>query len=128
MHAHVLLEGPCGTLHAPLVHYAHRSVDQTLQNLLLLMTTWEAKEREDSDNYGGPLWVNLTLRPLGAFIQRYLQRGGWRDGYAGLITSLIWATYVAVTYMKIWEYRLTLPEQWWVEHWTHLNEEEQDFV
>jgi glycosyltransferase involved in cell wall biosynthesis len=124
VHAHVLLEGPCGTLQSPLIHYAHRSIDQTLQNLLVLMTTWEAKEREQSDQYGGPLWVNLTLRPLGVFFHRYVRQGGWRDGYAGLVASAVWAIYVAVTYMKVWERRLDLPEQWWAEHWNRLREKE----
>lgn len=123
VHAHMLLDGPCGTLQAPLIHYAHRSIDQTLENLLILMTTWEAREREQSKGRGSPLWANLTLRPLVIFLYRYVRQGGWRDGYPGLVASLIWALYTAVTYMKIWERGLNIGERWWLDHWERHREE-----
>jgi glycosyltransferase involved in cell wall biosynthesis len=131
VHAHVLLDGPCGTLVSPLLHYAHRSLDQTLRNLLILMTTWEAEHREQRALEAGrePTWalpVNLLLRPLGAFGLRYVRQGGWRDGYRGLIVSLIWAMYVMITYMKVWERSLELPEQWWVRDWQEQKQRRED--
>jgi hypothetical protein len=122
VHAHVLLDGPCGTLKSPLIHYTHCSLDQTLRNLLVLMTTWEAEEREQNAlnaerDPTRALFVNLLFRPLGAFGLRYFREGGWRDGYRGLIVSLVWAMYMVITYMKIWERSLNLPERWWVDDW-----------
>ncbi len=122
VHAHVVLDGPCGTLQAPLIHYAHRSLDQTLFNLLIRMTTWEAEQRQRvearrTDVPGLGLWPQLLLRPLAAFGLRYVRQGGWREGYRGLVVSMIWAMYVAVTYMKIWEAELDLPERWWRLDW-----------
>ncbi|MFH2103078.1 MAG: glycosyltransferase family 2 protein [Chloroflexota bacterium] len=116
VHAHLILDGPCGTLGAPLVHYAHRSVDDLLNNLLVTMTTWEADQRL-SERKRIALWPGLLLRPVAAFLLRYIRQGGWRDGSRGLVTSLIWAMYVSITYMKIWERQLDLPEDWWIEHW-----------
>jgi glycosyltransferase involved in cell wall biosynthesis len=122
VHAHVTLDGSCGTLEAPLVHYSSRSLDQTLRNLLITMTTWEAEQRAESARQAGRrpvrrLWFNLLFRPIAAFGLRYFRQGGWRDGYHGLVVSLIWAIYVAITYMKIWELGLRLPDQWWQEDW-----------
>jgi glycosyltransferase involved in cell wall biosynthesis len=122
VHAHVQLDGSCGTLQAPLVHYAHRSLDQTLRNLLILMTTWEAEQRElQLTARGKPstyqLSVNLLMRPAAAFALRYFGQGGWRDGYRGLIVSMIWAMYIAITYMKVWERSQGLSEHWWQEDW-----------
>jgi len=122
VHAHIQLDGPCGTLRSPLVHYAHRSLDQTIRNLLVLMTTWEAEQRTQQAQRSNQrptkgLALNLLLRPLGAFGLRYFRYGGWRDGYHGLVVSLLWAMYVAITYMKIWERDLNLPERWWVDDW-----------
>lgn len=121
VHAHVILDGPCGTLQSPLVHYAHRSLDQTLRNLLLLMTTWEAQQRAPHTGQRG-LWLNLLLRPAAAFCLRYFRQGAWRDGGHGLVVSLIWSMYVAITYMKIWEDRLQLPDCWWHDGWENQNE------
>jgi glycosyltransferase involved in cell wall biosynthesis len=122
VHAHVLLDGPCGTLKSPLIHYTHRFLNQTICDLLVLMTTWEAEQREHNALSAGRqptknLFLNLLFRPVGAFGLRYFREGGWRDGYRGLIVSLVWAVYIAITYMKIWERSLNLPEQWWVDDW-----------
>lgn len=122
VHAHIKLNGSWAVLQSPLIHYAHRSLDQTLQNLLIQMTTWEAQQRENqSKNYSKELnrhlWFDLLFRPLAAFMLRYIRQGGWRDGYHGLMVSLIWATYVQITYMKIWEKKLNLPEHWWNKDW-----------
>jgi hypothetical protein len=122
VHAHVVLNGSCGTLKSPLIHYSSRSLDQTLRNLLLMMTTWEAEQRlqiarDTGRNPNRRLWFNLIFRPLAAFALRYFRQGGWRDGYHGLVVSVIWAIYVALTYLKIWESGLQLPEQWWIHDW-----------
>jgi glycosyltransferase involved in cell wall biosynthesis len=122
VHAHVILSGSCGTLESPLIHYSSRSIDQTLRNLLITMTTWEAEQRiqtarDQGRSPNSRLWLNLLFRPLAAFGLRYVRQGGWRDGYHGLVVSLIWAIYVAITYMKIWEQGLQLPEQWWLDDW-----------
>jgi glycosyltransferase involved in cell wall biosynthesis len=121
VHAHMQLDGTCGILRAPLLHYSGRSLDQMIGNLLLQMTTWEAEQRGQVERPGGRRprgqWGSLLLRPVAAFGVRYFRQGGWRDGYHGLVISLIWAIYVAITYMKVWEHDLELPEQWWLEDW-----------
>jgi glycosyltransferase involved in cell wall biosynthesis len=116
VHAHVLLDGECGTLQSPLTHYAHRSLDQTLSNLLVRMTTWEAEHRIERARQAGRkptrrLWLNLIFRPIAAFFLRYVRQQGFRDGYRGLILSLMWAMYVGITYMKVWEMELNLPDE-----------------
>jgi hypothetical protein len=120
VHAHMLLDGTSGTLRSPLLHYSGRSLDQVVGNLLVQMTTWEAEQRgagAAGKRTKGMLWINLVFRPIAAFWLRYLRQGGWRDGYHGLVVSLIWAIYVAITYMKVWEQGLDLPEHWWRDDW-----------
>jgi hypothetical protein len=122
VHAHIALDGSCGTLRSPLLHYSSRSLDQTIRNLLVQMTTWEAEQRIAGARAAGKrparhLWANLLLRPIAAFGLRYFRQGGWRDGAHGLVVSMLWAIYVALTYMKIWEDDLELPERWWAEDW-----------
>ncbi len=115
VHAHVQLNGSCGTLSAALIHYAHRSIDQTVRNLLLRMTTWEAEHRIEHAAGALPRFLPLQLlfRPIAAFFLRYVGQKGYRDGMAGLVLSVLWAIYVALTYIKIWEHSLNLPTAWW---------------
>ena len=120
VHAHVLLDGPQGTLGQSIIHYAHRSIDQTLKNLLILMTGWEAEQRDDSTVQKG-IWFQILFRPVAAFFTRYVIKAGWRDGIRGLIYSIIWAMYISITYMKIWERRLNLPPKWWFEELDIVN-------
>jgi glycosyltransferase involved in cell wall biosynthesis len=127
VHSHVILDGPYGFLKTPLMHYTHQSLNQMLSNLLITMTTWEAQERELQSVRQGKTptrWMklNLIFRPLAAFTLRYFKQGGWRDGIHGLVTSLVWAMYVQITYMKIWENSLKLPDRWWAEDWQKRKE------
>ncbi len=115
VHAHMIVEGDCGALNAPLVHYAHRSLNQTLQNLLIQMTTWEAEERAKKPVRF--LAFHLIFRPIAAFLLRYFWQGGWRSGFHGFVVSLLWAMYVCITYLKIWESQLNLAPNWWQAHW-----------
>ena len=123
VHAHMNVDGKVGYLEKPIVHYAHRSVDQTLRNLLVLMTTWEAEERREREGargkkFGKPrLFFNILARPVAVFLYLFLVKGGWKDGMHGLFVSAMWGFYASVTYMKIWEQGLRLPEKWWERAW-----------
>ena len=123
VHAHMVVDGSVGTLKAPIIHYAHRSLDQMLRNLLVLMTTWEAEERllqqtEKSTMFAmASIVFNLLTRPIAAFCSRFLVQGGWREGMHGLSVSMVWGMYIAITYMKIWERDLDLPAKWWESDW-----------
>ena len=130
VHAHIRLDGSCGTLRSPLVHYSGRSLDQMIGNLLLLMTSWEAEQRAPAraQRRARGMWINLLLRPIAAFGLRYFRQGGWRDGYHGLVVSLVWAIYVAITYMKVWEQGLELPEGWWSNDWYQREAHEPNHV
>jgi glycosyltransferase involved in cell wall biosynthesis len=121
VHAHVVLDGPCGVLANPIVHYAHRSLDQTISNLLVRMTAWESDERRQAQaNHPtllGGIVPGLLIRPPVAFLLRYVGQAGWRDGMHGFSLSLLWSMYVALTYLRTWESTLQLPPLWWVEDW-----------
>ncbi|HZT96639.1 MAG TPA: glycosyltransferase family 2 protein [Chloroflexota bacterium] len=99
VHAHVILEGPCGTLTSPLLHYPHATLDSIRRNFLDRYTDWEALERHKSGMHFG--WRNLLLRPAGAFLHRYYCRQGFRDGRQGAFMAAIWAIYVFVTQLKM---------------------------
>lgn len=101
VHAHVLLDGPVGVCKNHIRHFGQRSIDQVVHHLLGDFTTWEAEERYRQGKRFG-IWQAL-VRPVAAFVYRYFYRQGFRDGIAGLFMSGIWAIYVFVTYLKLWE-------------------------
>jgi hypothetical protein len=99
VHAHVRLEGPCGTLSHPLLHYPHRSVGNLRRALLQRYTTWEAIEkRRQGVRFH---WHQPLVRAPGAFAYRFLYKGGFRDGWQGFVMAAVWSAYVFITYLKL---------------------------
>src|SRR5205085_4075060 len=101
VHAHVELRGRCGVLSAPLLHFGQRSVEQVTRTYLLRYTAWEAAQKDRDGVRFRP--HHLIVRPLGAFVVRYLGQGGFRDGTAGLFMALLVGAYVFLTYARLWQ-------------------------
>jgi glycosyltransferase involved in cell wall biosynthesis len=99
VHAHVLLDGPCGTLTSPYVHHPHRSLRSIRRTLLQRYSSWEAVQKyEEGTRFR---WHQLVVRPAGAFVTRDFLKGGFRDGWQGWLMSFFWAAYVFNTYWKL---------------------------
>ena len=101
VHAHLQLQGRCGVLSAPLLHFGQRSVEQVTRTYLLRYTAWEAAQKDRDGVRFRP--HHLIVRPLGAFVVRYLGQGGFRDGTAGLFMALLVGAYVFLTYARLWQ-------------------------
>jgi hypothetical protein len=101
VHAHVVLDGECGFLRNPLLHFGQRSTDQLVQHLLGDFTTLEAEERVRQGRRFRS--IDAVLRPAATFLHRYLYLRGFRDGVPGLLMAGTWAAYVFLTYAKMWE-------------------------
>jgi glycosyltransferase involved in cell wall biosynthesis len=99
VHAHVLLEGPTGTLRNPLLHFPHRSLRDLRRVILQRYTTWEALERHKRGKRFH--WYHLAVRPPAAFTYRFVVKQGWRDGWPGLFMATVWSCYVLITYLKM---------------------------
>jgi len=99
VHAHVVLTGSCGTLENPLLHFPHRTLANLRRVILQRYTTWEAMEKY---HRGVTFhWHQLLVRPLGAFVYRYVLKQGFRDGWQGLVMATVWTCYVFITYGKL---------------------------
>src|SRR5205085_6272158 len=78
-----------------------RSVEQVTRTYLLRYTAWEAAQKDRDGVRFRP--HHLIVRPLGAFMVRYLGQGGFRDGTAGLFMALLVGAYVFLTYARLWQ-------------------------
>lgn len=99
VHAHVALDGECGTLSEPFPHYPHRSLGNLRRVLLQRYTTWEAMQRHSEGVRFH--WHQLVVRPPAAFCYRYVMLQGFRDGWQGLLMATVWGAYVFNTYLKL---------------------------
>ncbi len=55
--------------------------------------------------------VYMAMHPPLRFLRSYLLQGGFLDGRAGLILSLLNAVYVTVKDVTIWQTQEPLPEE-----------------
>jgi (heptosyl)LPS beta-1,4-glucosyltransferase len=95
VHEVVLLDGPLGTIDAPLVHYNYASMTQFAQKQRKY-AAYEAKILYQDRIR--PKIRNFILQPLRQFKWRYFELGGWRDGLHGLWLSLLMAWYELYKY------------------------------
>ena len=100
VHESVHVDGPVARLSAPLVHRSYRDAGDFLERAHryagLAAEEWVAQGR------GVRAW-NLVLGPLGRFLSMYVVHGGFLDGWRGFLLAVLYAYYVFVRWVKIWE-------------------------
>jgi glycosyltransferase involved in cell wall biosynthesis len=104
MHVHesVTVDGAVGRLRGEIRHFAYRDLSHHLATIDRYTTLWAEQALAQNRRSG---IAHLVLHPPLAFLRNYLLRGGFRDGMAGLIVSLLNSYYVLLKYAKLWELR-----------------------
>ena len=100
VHAHVVVAGSVGTLQNDLIHYDIPFIGQPIRKLDRY-TRYEADEL--AKRAARFRWHHLLLRPVAAFLYRYVWLQGFRDGWRGLILCYYWSAYVFFVRAKLWE-------------------------
>ncbi len=98
-HDRVSVRGPVGRLEGSLLHHPHRSFDAHIDTIHRYTTTMA--EAMHAEGRRARLW-DLVLRPPARFLDFYLIRSGWRDGWRGLLLAYLAAHYVRLKYAKLW--------------------------
>jgi glycosyltransferase involved in cell wall biosynthesis len=98
--AHVIVKGKVGTLSGHILHYGVDNLSQRLQPLDRY-TKYEADEREKVGRKFS--WFNLIIKPPLTFLYYFFYKGGFTEGYRGLIISYLKMDFIFWTYAKLWE-------------------------
>ena len=100
VHESVAIDGPAGQLRYELEHYPYRDISHHIQTIdrytTLAAQDWLANGRRPS------AWQTFFY-PRFAFLRNYVLKGGFRDGAAGLIVSILNSYYVFLKLAKLWE-------------------------
>jgi len=99
IHEHASVDGVAVTLAGDLEHRAYRSLGDQLRRLenyaRLMAQDMHARGRR------AQVW-NLLLNPFWRFVRGYLLRGGFLDGWRGLVFAWIEANYVRQKFVMLW--------------------------
>ena len=100
VHEGVEVQGRVGHLQEPLEHHTYCSITDYLQRMDRY-SSLQAEELHRSGRRASP-W-DLLLRPPFTFFKMYLLRGGFLEGWRGLLLSGLYAFYTFAKYAKLWE-------------------------
>jgi glycosyltransferase involved in cell wall biosynthesis len=98
LHERVLVDGPVLALRGELLHDPYRSLSDHLRTIDRY-TTIMADGLHARGRRAGI--ADLVLRPAWRFVQFYLLRAGFRDGWRGLLLAYLAAHYVRLRYAKL---------------------------
>jgi glycosyltransferase involved in cell wall biosynthesis len=100
VHEAVHVDGAIGTLTQEIQHYAYRNLSDHLETIDRY-TSLAARQMREAGRTAG--WLQLAGHPPLAFFRNYVARGGFRDGQAGFVISVMNAYYVFLKLAKLWE-------------------------
>jgi glycosyltransferase involved in cell wall biosynthesis len=101
VHEKLWVSGSIGRLTHPLHHYNYDSVRQFM---LKTITIYAPNEAENLLNKGYSFAYQDAIRfPLREFLGRFFAQEGYKDGFHGLILSILMAFYHFVVFLYLWE-------------------------
>ncbi len=100
VHERVEIQGETGHLRHPLEHYSYRSLSDFIQRLDRYSELAAGEMRKEGRRFRH---TDLIGRPPATFLQMYLLRAGFLDGYLGFLLSVLYAFYTFAKYSKLKE-------------------------
>jgi glycosyltransferase involved in cell wall biosynthesis len=104
-HATVVFEGPTGTLHSGMLHFAYPTLALYIEHMDRYSTaSVPLVLRRGKTSRSLPAFLfNIALNPIATFLYNYFLRLGFLDGREGLLYHLYHSVYVSWKYAKAWE-------------------------
>lgn len=101
VHEMIDIEGETDYLTEPMIHYNYETVSQFIQKLDRIYAPNEAEQLLKKGYIFD--WTDVIGMPTREFVSRFFARQGYKDGFHGLILSMLMAFYHLVVFAKMWE-------------------------
>ncbi|MBI2613509.1 MAG: glycosyltransferase family 2 protein [Candidatus Levybacteria bacterium] len=100
VHEMIKITGETGYLKNNLLHYNYRTISQFLNKLNIYVFN----EAEQLINNGYKFeWQDAIRAPVKEFLGRFFAREGYKDGFHGLVLSLLMSFYHLLVVVVLWE-------------------------
>lgn len=101
VHEMIKIVGQTGYLKSDILHYNYDSISQFLQKL---GTIYGPNEADQLLKKGYVFdWKDVIRFPVKEFLSRFFAREGYKDGFHGLVLSILMAFYHLIVFTYIWE-------------------------
>jgi hypothetical protein len=98
VHEHVITSGEPGELDEPMLHEPYANLGEYFEKLGRYSRDWA----QQNHARGRRVWLpTLLIRPQLRFLSTLVLRGGWRDGWQGVVISALAAVSVASKYTHL---------------------------
>ncbi len=101
VHESVVGVDEIGTIESPLYHYTYSSISTHLKKI-----DFYTELAANSSEHSNATSLSILLRGAVKFVKMYILQGGFRDGKAGFVLSLISSFGVMIKYLKIMSKRI----------------------
>lgn len=101
VHEPISIQGKIEKLNEPIIHYNYETVSQFLYKHLIIYAPNEAEELLRKGYVFD--WLGAIRLPMSEFLGRFFAREGYKDGFHGLILSLLMGLYYLAIFVYIWE-------------------------
>lgn len=106
VHERLEVDGPIRRLEGAIDHHSYRSLDDHQQRMQKYARIW-AEEAHAAGKHSSV--ARIAFNPLWRFTRGYLLRGGFRDGWRGLVFHCVEAAYVRQKYLNLYALERTRP-------------------
>jgi len=100
VHEQIKVQGKVGYLQYPLEHFTYRSLSDFIQRSDRYSTLAAREMKNEGRRFR---YTDLFFRPPFTFIQMYLLRAGFLEGYFGFLLSILYSFYTFAKYSKLKE-------------------------
>jgi glycosyltransferase involved in cell wall biosynthesis len=101
VHEMITITGEVKRLDSPMVHFNYETISQFVSKTMFI---YAPNEAEQLIKNGYELsWRDCITLPLKEFLSRFFARQGYKDGFHGLMLSLLMSFYHLVVFALVWE-------------------------
>lgn len=108
VHEKLTADGDTGTLTGDLIHESYDSIMQFMQKMYLIYAPNEAEQLLKKGYVFS--YLDAIRFPFQEFIGRFFAREGYKDGFHGLMLSLLMAFYHFIVFANLWENKKFIDE------------------
>lgn len=103
VHEMIKISGETRYLNKNIVHYNYETIFQFVDKLINIYALNEAEQRLKKGYKF--VWQDAIRMPIKEFLSRFFAREGYKDGFHGLMLSILMAFYHFIIFAIIWEKR-----------------------
>jgi glycosyltransferase involved in cell wall biosynthesis len=100
VHNRIKVEGETGKLNNPLLHENYRSISQYLQKMDRYTENEAIAAFGRNEHFA---WIDAVRLPARDFLKTFFLQEGFKDGFHGLVLSMLQAFYMFLVVTKVWE-------------------------